>query len=65
MGSTNWGHQRKAVALIKTLPRAKSSRRDKKSFFFVYGNDHKPGHMMTISVPASVNNTLAIAYVPA
>ncbi len=61
MGSTNWGHQRKAVALIKTLPRAKSSHCHKKSFFFVCGTDHNPGHIITISVPASVNNTLAIA----
>ncbi len=61
MGSTNWGHQRKAVALIKTLPRSKSSLFHKKYFFFVCSMDHKPGHMITISVPANVNNTLAMA----
>ena len=32
MGSTNWGHQRKAVALIKTLPKSKSSLCHKKIF---------------------------------
>lgn len=62
MGSTNWGHQRKAVALIKTFAWAKSSAHHKKKlFFFVCALDHKPGHTITISVPASVNSTLAIA----
>jgi hypothetical protein len=49
------------VALIKTLPRGKSSLFLKNSFFFIWRVDHKPGHMMTISVPAKVNNTLAMA----
>lgn len=62
MGSTNWGHQRKAVALIKTCGELKSSLQLKKYlFFFVCGLDHNPGHMMTISVPASVSSTLAMA----
>lgn len=62
MGSTNWGHQRKAVALIKTSARTKSSVGHKKNlFFFVYDADHKPGHTITMSVPARVNSTLAMA----
>jgi hypothetical protein len=50
------------VALIKTFAWAKSSAHHKKKlFFFVCALDHKPGHTITISVPASVNSTLAIA----
>ncbi|RJK08382.1 hypothetical protein CMV42_03925 [Escherichia coli] len=62
MGSTKWGHQRKAVALIKTDALRKSSAVVQKNFIFrqlqFYPN---PGHTMTMIVPASVSRTLAIA----
>lgn len=32
MGSTNWGHQRKAVALVMTAPCVKSSARNENFF---------------------------------
>ncbi len=62
MGSTNWGHQRKAVALVMTAPCVKSSARNENFFatrkLEIYPS---PGQIMMISVPASVSSTFAMA----
>ena len=63
-----WGHQRKAVALIQTAAPTKVLAGDKNQNIFIadpslplIDQPSIPGHSTTMSEPASVNSTLAMA----